>query len=116
MLRHLWSGLDPEDSAPLYTGAIETRITGYTEWVSETTPVLTIGWDWQLQGASGHVHYLRMGSCRTNIMLVDAFHKDCGAVKTSQMLQAAIDEEDWQMAVRQQLTERSMSQPVKSDS
>lgn len=116
VLRHLWSGLDPEDSPSLHTGAIETRITGYTEWVSETTPALSIGWDWQLQGASGHVHYLRVGSCRTNIMLVDTFHKDYGASKTSQVLQTIIDETDWQMAVRQHLKEENTCQAVKSDS
>lgn len=116
VLRHLWSGLDPEDSASLYTGAIETHITGYTEWISETTPALSIGWDWQLQGVSGHVHYLRGGTCRTNIMLVDAFYKDYGTVETSRMLQAVIDETDWQMAVRQQLMEGDVCQAVKCDS
>lgn len=116
MLRHLWSGLDPEDSPSLHTGAIETRITGYTEWVSETTPVLSLGWEWQLRWAADHVHYLRVGSCRANIMLVDAFYKYYGTVETSRMLQAVIDETDWQMAVRQQLMEGDVRQPVKSDS
>ncbi|MBU2849948.1 DUF4902 domain-containing protein [Acidithiobacillus ferrivorans] len=116
VLLHLWSGLDPEDSASLHEGAIQTHITGYTEWVSESTPILTLGWDWQLQGSSGRARYLRMGSPRTNVMLVDAFRNDLGAVKTSKTLQAAIDETDWQVAVHWHITERHVCQAVKSDS
>ena len=105
VLRHLWSGLDPEDPASLHEGAILTRITGYTEWVSETVPAITLGWDWQLQELSGQARYLRMGSPRSNIMLVEALRNDLGAVKTSKLLQVAIDETAWQAAVHSHITE-----------
>ena len=42
-LRHLWSGLDPEDTTSIHEGAVSTHITGYTEWVSETVPRLPLG-------------------------------------------------------------------------
>lgn len=116
VLRHMWSGLDPEDPASLHDGAIQTRITGYTEWVSETVPAITLGWDWQLQELSGCARYLRVGSPRSNIMLIDALWNDLGAVKTSKALRAAIDETDWQVAVHGQITERHACQAVKSDS
>lgn len=105
VLRHMWSGLDPEDPASLHEGAIQTRITGYTEWVSETVPAITLGWDWQLQELSGRARYLRMGSPRSNIMLVEALRNDLGAVKTSKLLQVAIDETAWQAAVHSHITE-----------
>ncbi len=105
VLRHLWSGLDPEDPASLHEGAIQTRITGYTEWVSETVPAITLGWDWQLQELSDRARYLRMGSPKSNIMLVEARRNDLGAVKTSKMLQVAIDETAWQAAVHSHITE-----------
>jgi len=116
VLRHLWSGLDPEDPASLHEGAIQTRITGYTEWISETVPAITLGWDWQLLELSGCARYLRVGFPKSNIMLIDVLRNDLGAVKTSKTLQAAIDETDWQVAVHRQITERHSCQDVKSDS
>ena len=116
VLRHLWSGLDPEDPASLHEGAIQTRITGYTEWVSEMAPIITLGWDWQLQELSGHARYLRVGSLRSNIMLIDGLEHDLGPTQTDLLLEQAIDKMAWQEVVKTQITSRHAWQAVNSDS
>ena len=88
-LVHLLSGLDPDEFPPLHEGASRTDISGYTEWVSETTPVITLGWDWRMEGASGQARYLRTGFPRSNIMLVDDRRRDLGSAKTAKLLEAA---------------------------
>ncbi|MCE5388546.1 MAG: DUF4902 domain-containing protein [Acidithiobacillus sp.] len=115
-LRHLWSGLDPEDHTSIHEGAVSTHITGYTEWVSETVPAITLGWDWQLHGLSGRARYIRAGSPRSNIMLIDGLQDDLGPVKTAKLLEAAVDETPWQTVVENQIVTGSTCQAVKSDS
>ena len=48
-LIHLISGLDEDELVSLQEGATITEITGYTEWVSDTIPTISIGWDWAIQ-------------------------------------------------------------------
>lgn len=105
-LRHLLSGLDEDKAMPSHTGARLTRIAGYTEWVSSTTPILTLGWDWQLDGASSQVHYASLGTPRSNVMLVDAEQHDLGAARTLMLLETAIDTLAWQEAVHRHLSTR----------
>ena len=105
-LVHLLSGLDPDEPLHLYEGARQTFISGYTEWVSETAPVITLGWDWRLEGSSGQARYLRTGFPRSNIMLVDNLRQDLGSVKTAKLLEVAIDKTDWQATVQRYITDR----------
>ena len=115
-LVHLLSGLDPDEPLPLHEGASRTDISGYTEWVSETAPVITLGWDWRMEGASGQARYLRTGLPRSNIMLVDDLRRDLGSAKTAKLLEAAIDKTAWQAVVQRRIMDRYVCQPVKVDS
>ncbi|MBU2847965.1 DUF4902 domain-containing protein [Acidithiobacillus ferriphilus] len=116
-LVHLLSGLDPDEPLPLHEGASRTDISGYTEWVSEMAPVITLGWDWRMEGASaGQARYLRTGLPRSNIMLVDNLRQDLGPANTAKLLEAAIDKTAWQVAVQRQIMDRYVCQPVKVDS
>ena len=115
-LVHLLSGLDPDEFPPLHEGASQTDISGYTEWVSETAPIITLGWDWRMEGASGQTRYLRTGLPRSNIMLLDDLRRDLGSAKTAKLLEAAIDKTAWQAAVQRHITDRYICQPVKVDS
>lgn len=46
---HLLSGLDVHDgSPPICEAASLDPISGYTEWLSTTSPAITLGWDWWL--------------------------------------------------------------------
>jgi hypothetical protein len=105
-LVHLLSGLDPDEPLPLHEGASQTDISGYTEWVSETAPIITLGWDWRMEGSSGQTRYLRMGLPRSNIMLMDNLWRDLGPATTAKLLEEAIDKMAWQAVIQRYLMDR----------
>jgi hypothetical protein len=105
-LVHLLSGLDHDEYPPLHEGASQTHISGYTEWISETAPVITLGWDWRMEGASGRTHYLRTGFPRSNIMLVDDQRRDLGPANTTKLLEVAIDKTAWPAVIQRHIMDR----------
>ena len=105
-LVHLLSDLDHDEYPPLHEGASQTHISGYTEWVSETAPVITLGWDWRMEGASGQTRYLRTGFPRSNIMLVDEQRRDLGHAITAKLLEAAIDKTAWPAVIQRHIIDR----------
>ncbi|OYV71357.1 MAG: hypothetical protein B7Z67_01060 [Acidiphilium sp. 21-60-14] len=82
-LIHMTSGLDEYAPEIVSAGAISTSITGYTEWISNTSPAITIGWDWQLETICNPVSLKRISEPRSNIMLEDAGKRDMGPLKTA---------------------------------
>ena len=105
-LVHLLSGLDEDKPISPQEGASFAHISGYTEWLSTTTPTITLGWDWGLDVSQGQPLYIRLGAPRCNIMLVDAIQHDLDPTQTSVLLEAAIDAFAWQEEVRQHLVTR----------
>ena len=95
-LVHLLSGLDVEkiDSNQLQTNAC--GISGYTEWVSSSTPVVTVGWDWRIEIAEGTARYVLDGLPRSNLMFLDAQRRDIGPFRTAAILKAAVEAMIWQ--------------------
>jgi hypothetical protein len=93
-LVHLISGLDETDATPTASPAI----TGYTEWVSEGSPAITLGWDWQLlPGTPGPS---RVNDARSNLVLVD----DSSGIdecqdKITMLLNTYVDQMNWQASV-----------------
>lgn len=105
-LIHLISGLDEDSPAELSGGAILLAITGYTEWVSNTLPAITIGWDWQMEVVHDHVRLCRISEPRSNIMLQDAGRLDVGTEKTVALLEAFIDALNWQVDAQMHIDTR----------
>lgn len=105
-LIHLISGLDIDERPLNNEETSHTHISGYTEWVSQTVPVITLGWDWRVEGAPGQIHYLRTELPRSNVMLVDVQRRDLGLHKTIQLLGAIIDEMVWGIEVQRQITDK----------
>lgn len=105
-LVHLLSSLDDGNPILSREGASLARISGYTEWVSTTTPTITIGWDWWLDVSQGQALYARLGAPRSNVMLVDAMQHDLGPAKTSVLLETAIDMLSWQEEVQKHIVTR----------
>lgn len=99
-LVHLISGLDENSPTITHSGALPTEIMGYTEWVSNTVPTITIGWDWQMDAVHNHILLRRISEPRSNIMLQDSTGMDVGSGKTMIMLEALIDVLDWPNEVR----------------
>lgn len=88
-LIHLISGLDEHAES---RDATPTVITGYTEWISQTVPAITIGWDWQMQSPTS---LKRISEPRSNVML-RLGGMDMGPEKTAARIETYIDSMEWQ--------------------
>jgi hypothetical protein len=107
-LTHLLSELDADTNLPPSTasGACLASIAGYTEWASQTTPAISLGWDWRIATTGGHVRYERAGEVRSNVMLLNAERRGMGALATGVLLGAAVDILRWERAVDQYISNR----------
>lgn len=104
-LVHLISGIDEDTPVLLQKGVSFSEITGYTEWVSNTEPAISIGWDWIIQTLQAkNFHYKRVSEPRSNLMLIDAQQCDLGSVKTAILIEIILDEMNWQSVVQQYIS------------
>ncbi len=103
---HLMSGLDETNTNHASLGATQAAITGYTEWLSDTTPSITIGWDWLMEFIDGRIQLRQIGSPRSNIMLQAGHHGDIGHEKSLLLQELRIDELGWQSIVMEQINKR----------
>jgi hypothetical protein len=105
-MRHLFSGLDTESEPPDHyaTGASAASILGFTEWVSDTIPAVSLGWDWRLDTNAGTPRYVRDGEVRSNVMLIEPGLGDLGDLATSATLSAAVDALSWTAETNQYIT------------
>ena len=91
-LVHFLSGLDNEPICQSVEGGKEASISGYSEWLSDTSPRVTVGWDWRLDLTTGSPRYLREGMPRSNIMLIDPVNgQDLGEEATEASIAFRID-------------------------
>jgi len=93
---HLLSGLDDDYSGSLQLVTEVCEVSGYTEWVSCSIPVISIGWDWGLDVSDGRPCYVRVGSPRSNVMIIDPGQRDLGPIDSTRLLEAIVDSIDWQ--------------------
>ena len=108
-LVHLLSGLDEDHLGSRQSQADACDISGYTEWISPTTPVVTIGWDWRVEVSRGRPRYVLAGFPRSNIMFQDAERRDLGPVRTITLLKAAVDAMCWQEETKKAISARYAS-------
>jgi hypothetical protein len=102
--KHLLSGLD-EDAAPLPCGT-STTISGYTEWISDTQPKITVGWDWIVAPDGSGSYWRRIGLPRSNLLLVDTARNDYAWDRNLVVLATVVDAIPWQEQARTALVER----------
>jgi len=102
--KHLVSGID-EEPAPLPCGTC-TTISGYTEWVSDTQPKITVGWDWIIAPADGGSHWRRIGLPRSNLLLVDTAQNDYAWERNLVVLATVVDAIPWQEQAKTAVVER----------
>jgi len=103
---HLLSGLDEEHVGTRGPQVDACGISGYTEWISSTAPIITIGWDWRLEVSQGRPCYVREGQPRSNLMFLDSQRRDLGFVRTAALLEVAVDAIGWQQATEQAISAR----------
>lgn len=105
-LVHFLSGLNDEPIRQAVEGGTEASISGYSEWLSDTFPRITVGWDWHLDLTTGIPRYLRDGWPRSNIMLIDADGQDLGDEATATSIAFWIDQAGWNNDVGKYITAR----------
>jgi len=97
--RHLISGLDENVAEPELVHAMSTSLTGYTEWLSLEQPVISLGWDWQLDSAGIGMQLSRVGEPRSNMMLADTGLGDLSYAQSTKLLEKFVDQLNWQDCV-----------------
>lgn len=80
-----------------------SKIFGYTEWISKTTPTVSIGWDWKLSHDNRTIQIMRIGLPRSNLMLTDYLQCDVGLDQTLHLICQKIDLTAWEMIVKDQI-------------
>ncbi|AXF86706.1 hypothetical protein DTO96_102462 [Ephemeroptericola cinctiostellae] len=110
-LRHCTSGLDDNPTPPITHAAGITEITGYTEWVSDTIPAISIGWDWQIGGANHPQGITCISPVRSNLMLMAGVQtsdspQDVGETQSEAWLAEYIQTIPWQITVTTFINQR----------
>lgn len=82
-----------------------TKMFGYTEWVSQTPSIISIGWDWMLKHDDRIINIVRTGLPRSNLMLTDNFERDIGLDQTLHLISQKIDSTAWEAIVKDQILE-----------
>jgi hypothetical protein len=72
-------------------------VRGYTEWIGQGRPDVSIGWDWTVRDTGALM--LDRHSVRTNVMLVDDHGVDCGQRQTVEAVIGVISRCPWQAVV-----------------
>jgi hypothetical protein len=92
---HLLSGLDDINSNGTGLCGQATSLTGYTEWLSASAPIVTLGWDWAMGTRNGESHCVRTSLPRTNLMLVDGRRHDYGWTINLEAMALVVDTMPW---------------------
>ncbi|HEU4842776.1 MAG TPA: DUF4902 domain-containing protein [Burkholderiaceae bacterium] len=103
-LVHLISGLDGD--AVALPGPGQAPVTGYTEWLGEGEPAVTVGWDWCMARDGEGWTLTLVGEPRSNVMLQDSCQLDLGPVATAMLLAKLVDAAPWQATVADYLALR----------
>lgn len=111
---HFASGLDDVDASLIQASAAHSEITGYTEWLSDTTPTITIGWDWVMHFQNGRIRLRRVGEPRSNVMLQDADGRDVGTQQCSLLQEMFVDRLPWEPAVERAIHSRYQASPPRT--
>ncbi|WP_159566274.1 DUF4902 domain-containing protein [Budvicia diplopodorum] len=106
-LVHLYSAAYEEPRSTHFSGGIETVINGYTEWVSESSPIVSIGWDWELRYENSICRYVKTGPAFTNIaFLLDEYEglTEDEEVYTQMLIDHKISLIGWESKILQNIT------------
>jgi hypothetical protein len=95
---HLFSESDEDFLEELKTQAIPARLAGFSEWKSDTSPAISIGWGWFIHSQSQGM-MLAPDGVRSNVMLIDAQGYDLGPMKTSNLFRTWLAAFEWQCVV-----------------
>lgn len=109
-LIHLISGVDEDGPDDIADYAVPTLITGYTEWIGEGEPELTIGWDWKMTFESSCVRLVRVSEPSSNVAMHGDDGSDLGPAATAHHLANKVDGFNWQEEALQYINIRYHNQ------
>jgi hypothetical protein len=98
-LQHLVSALYVTSKKSTIKVDTIDQIEGFTEWVSDTQPAVSLGWDWILDTNQNPPLYRRWGLPYSNIMLTDNLKADLDQVESERLIISAIDQLNWESVV-----------------
>jgi hypothetical protein len=99
--KHIYSELNQDKTAFSSVQDSQTILSGLTEWVSDTTPVLSIGWDWKFDPFKTPPDYKLDGKPYSNIMLISETERvDIGKSATLEILICYISKLSWPDSVK----------------
>ena len=78
----------------------EEEISGISEWVSKTFPMVSISWDWRLDYSKRPIGYNMIGLPYSNVMLCDKSRKDIGVDITRNWLSEFVKTLNWREELR----------------
>jgi hypothetical protein len=106
-LKHLMSGIDDTQPNDTHACGKSTSLSGYTEWLSTTEPVITMGWDVALDTTSSvGPLWVRVGLPRTNVRLINTDATDMEWHRNLQALATVVDALPWQQEISRAIAER----------
>jgi hypothetical protein len=94
-LVHFVSGLDEEENVDIKRDGKQTTISGYTEWVSTSAPIISLGWDWHLDTLRSAPWFVRTSAPRSNIRLLDDGLREVEWRRTQLALGGVVDALSW---------------------
>jgi hypothetical protein len=92
---HHASGVDDDIQTRVGSCGRATHISGFTEWMTESIPGITLGWDWCLQVEGQEVLWQRLGMPRTNVWLMDHNSSPPNWASSLEQLARVVDALPW---------------------
>lgn len=106
-MRPLISGLDVETCTRVNACGKVTSISGYTEWVGVTNPIISIGWDWCIKSPPTRApSWERISLPCANIMVLNKEGRDMRWAENLRVLAGVVDALPWRESVAQAVTSR----------
>lgn len=114
---HLISNITLNESefSPYYDNCY-SRINGYTEWISDTKPIISLGWDWTTLIKKKGLVYIMQDHPYCNIQLVDKSHQNLPEIESHKLLKAHIDLLNWENTVSTHIMMKSTKYKYNEDS
>ena len=82
------------------------EISGYTEWISETAPSISIGWNWTLNYLSYPHAYEITGLPYSNVLLLDEYSRELSEIASLKALARIVDKTPWATEIERHITQK----------
>ncbi len=95
---HLSSDFDNDILTDLKLQTVPARHAGFSEWISDTNPAISLGWSWFIHSQTQRL-LAAPEAIRSNVMLIDVRGYDLGTTTTSYLFTTWLALHDWQRTV-----------------